>query len=215
MSEPRELDAGGTVPELSALDKDGDLLARIRNGGDPAAFEELVSRYQDKVWRLARGITRSDADAEDVLQNVFLTVYNKLDTFEGRSSFSSWLYRIAANASYMKLRVRKSDRAYAPEDIEPLVERSDDERYPDWANGPEEKLASREAVGIINEAIEKLPEEYRAVLVLRDVEEFSNQEVADMLGLSIPAVKSRLHRARLFLRKKLNDFFLENIKGEG
>ncbi len=214
MGEPREQNSGPQSDFLES-DKDGELLERINNNADPAAFEELVTRYQDKVWRLARGITRSDSDAEDVLQNVFLTVYNKLDTFEGRSTFSSWLYRIAANASYMKLRSKKGDQSYAPEDIEPLIDRDDEERNPDWSSGPEETLASREAVGIINEAIEKLPEEYRSVLVLRDVEEFSNQEVADMLGLSIPAVKSRLHRARLYLRKKLGDFFLTNVKGQG
>jgi len=194
-------------------DKDHDLLERIRKDKDMDAFEELMTKYQDKVWRLARGITRYDADAEDVLQDVFLTVFRKLDTFEGRSSFSSWLYRIAANASYMKLRTKKGSQAYAPEEIAPLLEKNEQDRGFSWALGPEEAQGSKEAVEVINGAIEKLPEEYRTVLVLRDVEEFNNREVGDMLGLTTAAVKSRLHRARLFLRKELESFFEATVKG--
>jgi len=194
-------------------DEDQGLLDRIRNEKDMDAFEELMAKYQDKVWRLARGITRSDSDAEDILQDVFLTVFRKLETFEGRSTFSSWLYRIAANASYMKLRTKKGMQSYAPEDIAPLVDKSDTEVLSEWATGPEETLGSKEALDVINNAVGKLPNEYRVVIVLKDVEGFSNNEVADMLGLTVPAVKSRLHRGRLFLRKQLVNFFQTGIKG--
>lgn len=193
-------------------ESDLELLSLIRDKNDFDAFSRLMEKYQDKVWRLARGITRSDSDAEDVLQDVFLTVFRKLDSFEGRSSFSSWLYRVAANASYMKLRSRKGTLPYAPEELAPLIDRSDDDRDFAWINGPEDTLGSKEAMSVINGAVESLPEEYRVVVVLREIEGFNNREIADMLGLTVPAVKSRLHRARLFLRKKLIDFFESDVK---
>jgi len=199
---------------LKAKDKDSHLIELILEKKDMDAFEKLMEKYQDRVWRLARGITRSDSDAEDVLQDVFLTVFRKLKSFEGRSSFSSWLYRIAANASYMKIRSRKGTQAYAPEDIAPLVDKDEADAKSEWANDPEEVLGSKEAVGVITEAIDMLPREYRAVLVLRDIEGFDNKEVADMLGLTVPAIKSRLHRGRIFLRKKLNDFFESEVKNQ-
>ena len=195
------------------FDKDRCLVHRFRNERDTDAFAELMTKYRDKVWRLARGITRSDEDAEDVMQEVFMTVFKKLNTFEGRSTFSSWLYRIAANASYMKLRSKKPENFYDPKDVEFLMENQrNHHNYPEQTHNPEHLVGSKIAIEIIKDAIESLPEKYREVLVLRDVEEFTNKEVADMLGSNVSAIKSRLHRARVFMRKKLLQLYESEIK---
>jgi len=195
------------------FDKDRCLIHRFRNENDTDAFAKLMTKYRDKVWRLARGITRSNEDAEDVMQEVFMTVFKKLDTFEGRSTFSSWLYRIAANASYMKLRSKKPVNFYDPKDIEFFMEkRGDHHNHSEGRHDPERLAGSKITIEIIKDAIESLPEKYREVLVLRDVEEFTNKEVADMLGSNISAIKSRLHRARIILRKKLLQLYESEIK---
>jgi len=200
----------------SSREEDQLLIDRIRIENDTDAFAELVANYQHKVWRLARGITRSDEDAEDVMQEVFLIVFRKLQTFEGRSSFSSWLYRIAANASYMKLRSRKPMQFYDPDDIEFLGCR-DGLHYNSFerTHDPEELTGSKMTLEFINSAIETLPEKYRTVLILSDIQEFSSREIADMLGLKVAAVKSRLHRARLCMREKLARLFETEIINNG
>lgn len=189
--------------KLSSSHEDNLLIDRIRDREDHDAFSMLVTKYQNKVWRLARGITRSDEDAEDVAQEVFLTIFTKLDTFEGRSSFSSWLYRIAANASYMKIRSKKSTHSFDPEEMEIMESRIEVRYQFESVDNPEDVINSNLTMEKIHTAIEKLPPKYRNVIVLRDIEGFSTREVADMLGLKITAVKSRLHRARLFLQKRL------------
>jgi len=184
--------------------KDDELVKKLC-AGDDAAFNELVSRYTEKVYNLAMRISRNQEDAEEILQDVFVTVYKKISHFQGKSAFSSWLYRITANTSFMKLRKRKRHIAVSFEDLTPGTQDS-------WAT--QEKGASdvnymssrHELREALEQAICRLPEEYKVIFVLRDVDGLSNQEVGEILDLSVPAVKSRLHRSRLMLRKKLQRF---------
>lgn len=188
-----------------APDADLPLIKKIRQG-DQRAFEEIVEKYQSRCYRLAKNLTKNDSDAEEVLQEVFYTVFKKIDQFREKSAFSSWLYRITVNASFMKLRSKKSDRTVSIEDI-PTLETGRSTPVLDWSSRPDEELYSTEVRELLTKAINKLPEEYRSVLVFRDVEGLTNDEVAEALNLTIPAVKSRLHRARLFLRKSLADYY--------
>ena len=192
----------------SAQAMDLGLIAAIQEGSE-GAFEALVERYQTKVFHLAMRFTRNHEDAEEVLQDVFTTLYRKLDSFQGKSAFSSWLYRIVVNAAFMKLRKKKTQLTTAIEDLSPNIREaileSDsmiDRRSDTLAYNQEirEKLVL---------AIAKLPEQYRAVFMLRDIDGLSNNEVSEILGLSIPAVKSRLHRSRLMLRRRLKGYYRE------
>ncbi len=178
------------------------------------SFEELVSRYETKVHSLAMRLTRNTEDAEEVLQDVFITVYRKADSFEGKAKFSSWLYRITCNAAFMKLRKRKQEQAIPMEDMMPhLQERAMNEEV-QFNYRSDTVTFNNEIREALETAIGKLPEEYRAVFILRDVDGLSNKEVGDILELSIPAVKSRLHRSRLMLRKKLKRFYEDYTHGE-
>ena len=192
---------------------DEDLINLHLKAGPKCAFEEIVTRYSNKIYGFALRITKNDKDAEEVFQEVFLTLAKKLDTFRGESKFSSWLYRITANASYMLLRSEKkhdnnlSLENYAPYDEEgTLMGRI---MYKDWSSRPDIIIFNKESLQIIEKCVNELPESYRTVFHLRDIEGLSTEEVADALELSVPAVKSRLHRARLFLRDKLSDSFYE------
>lgn len=176
--------------------------------GDYQAFEALVNRYEGKVYRLSMRMLRNQEDAEDALQEAFLQVYRGLKGFEGRSSFSTWLFRLATNVCLMKIRHRETE----PAPLLPLEEYlpRHEEEYPhiqDWPDKPEEELLNKESREKMLEALEKLPAEYRAVFILRDVEGFSNAEAGETLGISVAAVKSRLHRARLTLRGMLSSYF--------
>ena len=186
----------------------GRLIERLQ-GGDAAALETLMSQYGGRVYRLAWGITRDQGDAEEVVQDVFLTLATKGDTFEGRSAFGSWLYRIATNAALNKRRGKRREVETSLEEYLPTFE-ADGHRHgdrawllADWSQNPEHELLSGETRRTLERALDGLPESYRAVLVLRDVEERSNEEVAEMLGESVASVKSRLHRARMALREQL------------
>lgn len=206
------LTGAGDGTGMSRMD-DGELVQRYTEERDETAFEEIVSRYADNVFGLALRITRTPEDAEEVFQEVFLTLTKKLATFRGESKFSSWLYRITANASYMHIRAQKKHESdlslenYSPYDEKgTLMGRI---KSKDWSSRPDLVTFSKEAVGIIEKSINELPESYSVVFHLRDVEGLSNEEVSEVLGLSVPAVKSRLHRARLFLRDRLSDYFYE------
>lgn len=187
-------------------DPDLDLLDRVQ-AGDRAAFEALVGRYQSKVYRLAVGLTHNDHDAEEILQEVFLKVYQNLAEFERKSAFSSWLYRIALNATYMKLRERKGKTLVPLDSATGQIEEASMEANHDWSDRPDDQLHTSEAMAIIEQAVEKLPDEFKSVLILRDIEGFSNEEAGEILDLTVPAVKSRLHRARLILRQRLDLFY--------
>jgi RNA polymerase sigma-70 factor (ECF subfamily) len=187
-----------------------DELVRIAQGGENRAFDELVRRYQDKVYRLSYKILRHEDDAAEALQDAFLSAYRGLRNFKAESTFSTWLYRIATNASLMKYRKRRDghvslDQSQSTnEDAEPL-------QLADWAAQPPEELLTAETRQVMAEGIERLPEELRTVFVLRDIEELSNAEVAEILGLSVAAVKSRLHRGRIQLRERLNRYFTDRM----
>ncbi len=187
------------------------LVLRAREG-DADAFSQLVSHYDRKIYRLAKHITGSDEDAEDVLQETFLKAYEHLDGFQGNSKFYTWIVRIAVNEALMKLRKRKSDRTVSldetPENAdEPIVR-----EIAVWDGNPEDRYSTSELRSILDRAIEGLKPAFRTVFVLRDVEELSTEETANLLNLSVPAVKSRLLRARLELRERLTRLFKK--KGE-
>jgi RNA polymerase sigma-70 factor (ECF subfamily) len=187
---------------------DQDLVARLRTG-DTAALEVLMERYASRVYRLAHGITGSAADAEEVVQDVFLTLFRKIHTFEGRAALGSWIYRVTTNAALIKRRGRHPEREI-PLDLPfpaflPDGHRAGDPAFlkADWSQTPEADLLSKETREILHRAIANLPDQYRVVVVLRDVQGLSNEEVAEVVGESVACVKSRLHRARMVLRERL------------
>lgn len=188
---------------------DLELIESFKNGSS-SSFEELVSRYSEKAFNLAYRFTRNQEDAEEVLQDVFVTVFKKIDGFEGKSSFSSWLYRVTVNAGLMKIRKRKQDKSIPMEDILPQIENSSAVKISEKQRA-DVYTYRKEVSKVIDEAIQKLPEDYRPVFILRDVDGLTSKEVSKILNLSIPAVKSRLHRSRLMLRKKLGGVFSEYI----
>lgn len=192
-------------------------LVKLISKNSMEAFEELISRYESKAFALALRFTRNQEDAEEVLQDVFATVYRKIDGFQGKSAFSSWLYRIIVNAAFMKLRKRKQKQTVSLEDLAPNIRQQCVEQDSGFGSKSDSLTMKRELQYMLQAAIGRLPEQYRAVFILRDVDGLSNQEVSEILQLSIPAVKSRLHRSRLMLRKKLQryweDYCGQNMAG--
>jgi RNA polymerase sigma-70 factor (ECF subfamily) len=196
------------VSGVDTRDTDAEVLGRLC-AGDTDALETLMRQYGSPVYRLAYGITRNAPDAEEVTQDVFLTVIRKGAGFEGRAALGSWIYRVATNAALNKRRGKGRQLETFLEDALPQY-RDDGHRegdraflLADWSASPEEALLSGEARTVLASAIDALPDRYRAVLVLRDVEELSNEQVAEMMGESVASVKSRLHRARMALRELL------------
>ncbi len=175
--------------------------------GRQEAFEEIIERYETKVMNLALRFTRNQEDAEEVMQDVFTTVYRKIDGFRGQSAFSSWLYRIVVNAAFMKLRKRKQSQTVSMDDLAPAVKQYCMERDVVASSHSYNIAVTHELQEVLQRAIDKLPDQYRAVFVLRDVDGLSNQETGKILDLSIPAVKSRLHRSRIMLRKRLHRYY--------
>jgi RNA polymerase sigma-70 factor (ECF subfamily) len=193
------------VTETGVFDESA-LVARAREG-DTSAFSELVNRYSRKVYRLAKHITQNDEDAEDVLQESFLKAFEHLGDFQGQSKFYTWIVRIAVNESLMKLRKRKSDRSVPLDEPVDTGEDTVAREIAVWDEDPEQKYSRDELGAILDEAVQGLKPAFRTVFVLRDIEELSTEETAEALGISVPAVKSRLLRARLQLREKLTRFF--------
>ena len=192
---------------------DTELVLRAQKG-DAQAFAQLVSRHQRQLYRLAFRMTQSEADAQEILQEAFLNAFQKLPNFRGEAQFSSWLYRIAANSALMRLRrKRRAPDTLPDEPLELTGPKFSAEGtfeaapYSDWSQRADEKLLSSELGKAIDVAVKDLPDDYRTVFLLKDVDGLSNEEIADALDLTVPAVKSRLHRARLALREKLGDFF--------
>jgi RNA polymerase sigma-70 factor (ECF subfamily) len=182
------------------------LIDRLR-GGDTAALEGLMERLAPRVYRLALGITRNEADAEEVVQDVFLSLFRKIDGFEGRSALGTWIYRITVNTALIKRRGKRVELEVFLEDHVPTF-REDGHRegdramlLADWSATPEEELLSGETRAAVRRLIAGLPDPYRVVLLLRDLEGLSNEETAEVLGESVASVKSRLHRARMALRE--------------
>ncbi len=189
--------------------EDEHLLVAAAKGGDASAFEELVNRYERKIFRLTMNITRSREDAEDAMQDAFMKAYSHLDRFQEESRFYTWLVRIAANEALMRLRKRRPNQVSLDEPIE-----TDEDFVPlqieDWGPSPEQRFAQTEMRDILRGVVEELAPDFRTVFVLRDVEGLSTEETAEAVGISEAAVKSRLLRARLKLRQKLNRHFRQD-----
>jgi len=193
------------VSSLASIDE-LQLVTQAREG-DTDAFNELVRRYEGRVFRLAQHITQNREDAEDVLQESFLKAYEHLDQFKGDSKFYTWIVRIAVNQALMKLRRRKTDKSVSLDETIDTGEDTVTREVAAWDEDPEQRFTREELGEILNTAVESLEPLYRSVFVLRDIEDLSTEETAEALNLSIPAVKSRLLRARLQLREKLTRFF--------
>ncbi len=195
-----------TTPPSTPQFDEAALVAQAK-AGDTAAFSQLVSHYERRVYRLAKNITRHDEDAEDVLQDAFLKAYEHLDRFQGNSKFYTWVVRIAVNEALMKLRKRNRSRTVPLDEPVDVGEDTVTREIAVWDDDPEKRFSQTEMREILDEAIDSLKEDFRTVFVLRDIEELSTQETADALDISVPAVKSRLLRARLALREKLTRKF--------
>ncbi len=188
-------------------DRDLTLLEALRRR-EPTAAERLLTTYGERAYRLAVGITGNGPDAEEVVQDALWSVVRKIDTFRGESAFGSWLYRIVANAAYQKLRGRRGQgRDVSLDEVLPLFDERGRHIGPtaDWSARVDDTSIQTELRLALTAAIDMLPAPSRTMLVLRDVEGLSNGEIAEALGLSVPLVKTRVHRARLFLRKQLGD----------
>jgi RNA polymerase sigma-70 factor, ECF subfamily len=197
-------EAGGGADRRRA-DRDRDLLDALRRR-EPMAAERLITRYGERAYRLASRITGNGPDAEEVVQDALWTVVRKIDTFRGEAAFGSWLYRIVANAAYQKLRGGQSRRReLSLDEVLPFFDEDGRHVVPlaDWSPRVDDPSVQAELRTALTAAIDDLPAAFRTVLVLRDVEGRSNLEIAEALGLSLALVKTRVHRARLFLRKRL------------
>jgi RNA polymerase sigma-70 factor (ECF subfamily) len=204
MSEQQEI-----TPEQGTAD--AELLARAQKGDMPA-FESLVELHRDKVYGLALRMTRSDADASEITQETFLSAYQHLVNFRGEAAFGSWVHRIAANHALMRLRHRSVVQAAEQELNSPeFNERGSLANYPatDWSRRADEKVLDDELRMAIQQATDHLPEGYREVFLLKDVEGLSYEQISEITGDSVPAIKSRLHRARLALREAIDRFYNE------
>ena len=182
-------------------------LVRAAKSGDVSAFEKLVKRYDRNVFRLAQHITQNREDAEDVVQEAFLKAYQHLPGFQEQSKFYTWLVRIAVNESLMKLRRRRADKTVSLDQEIEGEDNSMPREVADWSPNPEQLYGQSELNRILAKTIGGLPGGFRTVFVLRDIEGLSTEETAEALQLSVPAVKSRLLRARLQLRERLNRYF--------
>ena len=193
------------LPSQVVKDDESALVAAAK-AGDISAFETLVGRYERKIFRLTQNITQNREDAEDAMQEAFLKAFEHLQAFEGNSRFYTWLVRIAVNQALMKLRKRRPNVVSLDEEVdtgEDMVPRE----VEDWGPSPAERYAQTELSEILSKVIGELDPPFRIVFQLRDIEELSTEETAEALGLSVPAVKSRLLRARLKLRQTLNQYF--------
>lgn len=183
------------------------LLVERAKAGDTSAFEQLVKQYDRQIFRTAQHITQNREDAEDITQDVFFKAFQKLDQFQGNSKFSTWLVRIAVNESLMRLRKRKTSRTVSMDQDVETDEGSIPRDFAEWRPNPEQNYNQAELAEILRKTIAGLPPGFRTVFTLRDIENLSTEETAEALGLSVPAVKSRLLRARLQLRERLSRYF--------
>ena len=195
-----------STPSVTPAFDETALVAKAK-AGDVEAFSELVRHYDRRIFRMAKQITQNDDDAEDVLQESFLKAYTHLDHFQGNSKFYTWVVRIAVNEALMKLRKRKSSKTVSLDEPTDTGEDTMVREIAVWDEDPEQKYSRDELREILDKAVESLKPAFRTVFVLRDIEELSTEETASALDISIPAVKSRLLRARLQLREKLTKFF--------
>ncbi|OQA92375.1 MAG: ECF RNA polymerase sigma factor SigW [Elusimicrobia bacterium ADurb.Bin231] len=176
--------------------------------GDTASFEKLIKKHEVKIYNLLLGMLGNVHATEDLFQETFITAWKKIKSFRGDSELSTWLYRIAVNTVLMKKRKKKKITTISiDEPIESHGKEISRDIQDDWSNSPLATLENKELKKKVFNSIQKLPDKYRAVLVLRDVDGFSNDEVKNILKISLPSVKSRLHRARMFMRNNLSSYF--------
>lgn len=178
--------------------------------GDNQAFSELVNAYSERIYNLGLRILRKKEDAEDVLQETFLTVVQKIDMFDGRSSFFTWIYRIATNAALMKLRKKKLQYVDLPDNPD-FQESIESKVFIDWSQDASLNVQNTEVKKVLNQAINELSEIYKTVFILRDIEQLSIKETSNILNITEENVKIRLRRARQYLRDKLSDYFSERV----
>lgn len=189
-------------------DKDFDLIQAI-NAGQVDKFHDLVKRYEQRLYNFSLRMCRDTSDAEDMVQDTFLNVFRYLKDFRYETKFKNWLYKVAASTCIKKRRKSKfaPDKELSLDEFWPTDEAEAADHVPEWALMPLEKLLNEELASVINQQILTLPEKYRMVIVLRDIEGFTTAETAQILNLSPSNVKVRLHRARLYLRDKLKGYF--------
>ena len=189
-------------------DDDFDLIQAI-NSGQTEKFHDLVKRYEHKLYNFSLRMCRNPSDAEDMIQDTFLNVFKYLKNFRYETKFKNWLYKVAASTCIKKRRKSKfaPDKELSLDEFLPNDEAEKPDNIPEWAMLPLDKLLNDELSGVINKTIQALPEKYRVVIILRDIEGFSTAETAQILNLSPANVKVRLHRARLYLRDKLKGYF--------
>ena len=194
--------------------EDEALLERLRKG-TPEGVDELLHLFQGKIFNLAMSILKNESDAEEATQDVFMTVIRKADTFKGNSALYSWMYRICVNTCLMRLRGKRRNDTVSIEEFMPVFTEEGMHASPmdDWSKEVERKALNEELGQMIRKFTDQLSEKYKVVFVLSDVEGLSNEETAQILGLTVPAVKSRLHRARLYLREQLSRYLLEGKAG--
>jgi RNA polymerase sigma-70 factor (ECF subfamily) len=211
MSSP-EQPAQPPVPAVKPP-SDEALIARAK-AGEFEAFEELVGRYQDKVYRLAYRFVRNETEAKEIVQDTLLSVWRKLDGFKGDSQFGSWLFRVTSNAALMRLRSQRRHAEVSTEELPAGYLDNPQSAYgqvlaqgENWSKRPDDELQSDELRQKIQAAVDQLPEIYRTVFLVRDVDGLSTEETAEALDLSIPTVKTRLHRARMALRETIGKYF--------
>ena len=201
-----------TAPDYKDM-RDDELVSAFVEEEDGDAFSEIVDRYADRIYKTALRILNDTDDAEDVLQEVFLILAMKAGTFRGESKFSTWLYTIALNVSYMRIRADKKFHAneVSLENYAPYGESGSlgEAVLKDFSRRPDAELLGREGVGMIMKAVNELPDAYRAVFHLMHEQGLTAGETAEALGISLSSAKSRIHRARLFLRDKLADYYYE------
>jgi len=200
----QELNKPTTLKALPLADSE---LVKRAQRGNTVAFEELVKRYEHKVYNIAYRMLSNEEEAKDALQDTFIRAFRFIKKFQGDSSFYTWLYRITTNVCLTRLKRRKSKESVTVSLDEPIQNDDDTVReLPDETHGPEILFKRRRTQQAIQNAISELPSDYRSVVVLRDLQGLSNREVGKALQLSIAAVKSRLHRGRVFLRKRLSKY---------
>lgn len=200
-----------TDAQLSLTHLTDEVLVELALGGDTCSFEELVRRYSDQFMRLARSVVKTEAEAQDVVQTAFMNMFHKLDTFQTGSSFRSWAYRVVMNSGLMRLRKRRTRSEVDLERAHP-ASLSDGDPFdlsvaPSWRVRADKELERKQLRALIDVAVAELPPKYKIVFELREFESMSLQEIGEQLDLSIPAVKSRLHRARLHMRATLEPHF--------
>src|SRR6201996_5068145 len=190
------------------------LLVNRAREGDVQAFEQLVRQYERQVFRIAQHITQNREDAQDVVQDAFFKAYQKLEQFQGNSKFYTWLVRIAVNEALMRLRKRRTAKTVSMDEDVQTDEGSIPRDFAEWRPNPEQQYNQAELAEILRKTIQGLPPGFRTVFTLRDVENLSTEETAEALGVSAPAVKSRLLRARLQRRERLSRYFRQKQEGQ-